>query len=183
MSQEPPPLHVLRRSTTLTVLDRYRQEFGTPEGGLDTSYAGSMWHIIALSHLIIGDLEAMLKGSDLSAADMFVMGVMLVEDDKKLRPSDIARVLSLTAAAVSIRIGKLESVGLVERRFDGQDRRIVRLGLTSAGVELIRTFLAKVAQESSFARALSKIAPDGGSALENLLRALNLEMERHVVKT
>lgn len=164
----------------MTVLERYRREYGTPEGGLDTSYAGSMWHIIALSHLIMGDLEAMLKGSDLSAADMFVMGVMLIENDKRLRPSDIARVLSLTAAAVSIRIGKLESAGLVERQHDGQDRRIVRLGLTPVGTELVRVFLARVAKESSFARALSKIAPDGGSALETLLRALNMEMDRHV---
>lgn len=182
MPQEPPPPAVLRRSTTKTVLERYRREFGTPKDDLDTSYAGAMWHVIALSHLIMAEFEEMLKGSGLSAADMFVMGVMLIEDEKRMRPSDIARVLYLTPAAISIRIGKLENAGLVERHYDSQDRRNVRLRLTSAGADLIRTYLSKVAKESSFAHAFSKMAPDGRSVLEDMLLTLTQEMERHTIK-
>lgn len=165
------------------LIERYKEKFQELQPDPDGVYAGSMWHIIALSHQILGNLDAMLRGEEeLSAADMFVMCVMFIAADRKLRPSDIARVLSVTQAAISLRVAKLESRGLVSRAADSEDRRTVRLSLAPRAVDMVRRFLADVSVNSLFARSLAKLETEDRSRLGALLEQLSREMARHVVQ-
>nr|WP_157034198.1 MarR family transcriptional regulator [Sphingomonas sp. Y57] len=166
------------------LIKRYKEKFQDLQPDPDGVYAGSMWHIIALSHQILGNLDAMLRGEEeeLSAADMFVMCVLFIAADRKLRPSDIARVLSVTQAAISLRVAKLESRGLVSRAGDSEDRRTVRLSLAPKAVDMVRRFLADVSVNSGFARSLAKLEAEDRAQLGSLLERLSTEMARHVVQ-
>lgn len=167
---------------------RYRELFG--DAGADgdagaegnAAYAGPLWHIIVVSHLILSDLESLLAGTDLSPADMFVLGVLLLDQDRALRPSDVARILSVTPAAISLRVAKLERLGLLRRSGGKPDRRIVLLQLTAQGIETIRVFLDRVGREGRFALALAKL--DGGEAseLERMLGVISREMDRYTIR-
>lgn len=174
--------HSPDRVDATTVIKRYKEKFRELQPDPDGAYAVSMWHIVALSHQILSNLESMLKGQELSAADMFVMCVMFIEDDQHLRPSDIARVLSVTQAAISLRIAKLESRGLVRRTADGDDRRTVRLILSPEAAGLVHRFLADVSVNSGFARSLAKLAPHDRARLGSLLEQVGAEMARHVIQ-
>ena len=173
------------RVTTVAASDlisRYRADFGTDGEANQTAHAGAMWHIIALAHLILAEIESLLGESGLSPADLFVLSVLLIERDRQLRPSDVAHILSVTPAALSQRLAKLEAKGLVERCGDGSDRRMVRLALTPAGQELARSLLARVGNEAQFSKALGKLDSDTRSELEATLSGLVHEMSRHVLR-
>jgi DNA-binding MarR family transcriptional regulator len=49
-------------------------------------------------------------------------------------PSELARLLVLSSGGVSQRLEKLEREGLVERRMSAEDRRVVDVHLTAAGL-------------------------------------------------
>lgn len=164
------------------LIDRFRQDFGATGEAMETAHAGSMWHIISLAHLIIGELESMLADSDLSPADLFVLGVLVIERDRKLRPSDVARILSVTPAAVSLRLRKLEMRGFVKRRGDEGDHRIVRIELTPMGAEQARSLLGRVGLESHFSHAVAKLDGTLRKNLEQALGDLSRAMERHVIR-
>ena len=54
-----------------------------------------------------------------------------------LTPSDLARTLMLSAAAMTNRLDRLESAGHVDRRLDPSNRRSILVSLTPAGRELV----------------------------------------------
>lgn len=164
------------------LIDKFRGSLGQLGEDVDPAHAGVMWHIISLGHLITGELEGMLRGTGLSAADAFVLGVMAIEHDHNLRPSDIARILSVTPAAISLRIAKLEQAKLVDRMVDPSDRRAARLTLSPEGAALFREFSGKFAREGNFARALGKLPPEHRVLLEDLLSRLSQELDRYIVK-
>jgi len=55
----------------------------------------------------------------------------------ELTPSELLATMMLTSGAITKRIDKLESIGLVERRADPSDGRGVRVRLTPAGRERV----------------------------------------------
>ncbi|MCX7864673.1 MAG: MarR family transcriptional regulator [Novosphingobium sp.] len=174
--------HMPRRAKTKSASDlitRYRADFGVGDQAIETAHAGAMWHIIALSHLMLGEMENLLRPSNLSPADLFVLAVLLIERGEHLRPSDVARILTITPAALSQRLGKLHTMGLLERREDGKDRRTVRLALTPRGEETTLALLRQVGGEARFSRALARLDSTQRNALEATLSALVREMDRH----
>lgn len=164
------------------LISRYRADFGTDGETNQTAHAAAMWHVIALAHLILAEIESLLAESGLSPADLFVLSVLLIERDRQLRPSDVAHILSVTPAALSQRLAKLEAKGFVVRCGDGRDRRIVRLALTPAGEEQARVLLARVGVEAHFSKALGGLDSERRSALETTLSGLVHEMSRHVLR-
>lgn len=71
--------------------------------------------------------DAGLHRSDLTAMDHISQAAVLGET---LGPGDVAKRMSLSPAAVTALVDRLESVGHLVRHRDGQDRRRVRLDLT-----------------------------------------------------
>ncbi|MBV8637973.1 MAG: MarR family transcriptional regulator [Candidatus Eremiobacteraeota bacterium] len=88
----------------------------------------------------------------------------------QLTPTELYREMMLTSGAMTNRIDKLESAGLVTRRPDPDDRRGTLVRLTAKGKALIDTATTKhVANEE---RLMSVLAPREQQQLNELLRKL-----------
>lgn len=170
------------RRTANHVIDKFVGEYGDKGAGFVTDHARSMWNIVALSHLIVGEIDAMLAKGKLSAADIFVMSVILIEQGGDLRPSDVARILFVTPAAISLRLAKLERQHLIRRTSVAGDKRAIRLTLTAEGEALVTDFLQRVGREGRFAKVVSEMADEKRGQLETLLEDLTYEMDRHVIR-
>ncbi|GAA4110408.1 MarR family transcriptional regulator [Knoellia locipacati] len=90
--------------------------------------------------------------------------------DFALTPSDLSEQTVVTSGAVTKRVDRLVTLGLVERRPSGTDGRSRLVALTPKGRELIdRAFTAHMANE---ARLLEVLSPAERAGLERGLLAL-----------
>lgn len=93
----------------------------------------------------------------------------------ELTPTQLYREMMLSSGAMTARIDRLESDGLVERRPDPDDRRGTRVRLTRKGAELIdRALVEHVANE---ARLLQPLDSTQRAQLSGLLRTLLSDLE------
>lgn len=93
-------------------------------------------------------------------------------DDGSLSVGDLARRLDLDAAAVSPLLKRLVAAGLVSRRRDGSDERVVRVYPTSQ-VDALRGALAEV---QSRVDCSTGVAPAEFSQLRETLNRLTQTM-------
>lgn len=59
----------------------------------------------------------------------------LLEERKKMKPSDLIPYLATTPAAVTMLLDRMEKAGLITRERDLEDRRIVWISITDKGRE------------------------------------------------
>jgi DNA-binding MarR family transcriptional regulator len=72
-------------------------------------------------------------------------------------PSELARLLVLSSGGVSQRLERLEREGLVERRVSTEDRRVVLVHLTEAGLDTLDRLIDEyMAHEEAMLRGLSE---------------------------
>ncbi|MFF3671459.1 MarR family winged helix-turn-helix transcriptional regulator [Microtetraspora malaysiensis] len=93
----------------------------------------------------------------------------------ELTPSRLARETFASGAAVTKRVRVLEREGLVARRVDGRDRRVVHLSLTERGRELIDRLLPE--QLALEAALLSGLDPERQDRLAAALGELLVTLE------
>ena len=88
----------------------------------------------------------------------------------ELTPGGLLKSAMVTSGAITNRLDKLERKGLVERRPDPDDRRMVRVRLTPEGLELVdRVVVLHVANEE---RMLAALDEEDRRALDRALRRL-----------
>jgi DNA-binding MarR family transcriptional regulator len=88
----------------------------------------------------------------------------------ELSPTALFRILCLSSGAMTNRLDRLESRGLVQRRPDPEDRRAIVVGLTPAGREIVdRTVVDMLA---GGAKLLAGLSAEEQTTLANLLRKL-----------
>lgn len=162
-------------------LDRGKQFFGQAVPGIDTGYFGPMWHMLAIAQIVWRDIDDIAADYGVSGSDIFVLCSLLIEEERSPRPTDIARMLFLTAAAISIRVAKLSKAGLVERVAAPEDHRAVHLCVTDKGRELTLAAMRRIAETCSFARAFRSLEEPDSTDLEALLRTMHAAMERDFV--
>ena len=88
----------------------------------------------------------------------------------ELSPTALFRILCLSSGAMTNRLDRLESRGLVHRRPDPEDRRAIVVGLTPAGRELVDATVGDMLAEG--AKLLAGLTDDEQTTLANLLRKL-----------
>lgn len=162
-------------------LDRGKHYFREAVPGMDTDYFGSMWHALAIAQIVWRDIDDIAAGYGVSGSDIFVLASLLIEEERSPRPTDIARMLFVTAAAISIRVAKLSKSGLVERVPAPEDQRTVHLRVTARGRDLTLSAMDRIARTCSFARAYRGLTETDSAGLETLLRTLHAAMERDFV--
>jgi DNA-binding MarR family transcriptional regulator len=87
----------------------------------------------------------------------------------------------LTRAGMSVRLYRLEAAGLISRIYDSEDRRVVNVALTEAGMELIDNVVeAHLAQE---AWLMAELDTSEQNALAGLLSRLDHSVIRNVPGT
>ncbi|TDU04639.1 DNA-binding MarR family transcriptional regulator [Streptomyces sp. 846.5] len=108
--------------------------------GLDTAPMALIGRLNRCSALLQQATDAPLIDAGLTRSEFDVLGT-LRRVDRDLTPSRLARETFSSGAAVTKRVRLLAERGLVERRQDARDRRVVHLSLTDEGRALIDRLL------------------------------------------
>ncbi|GGP10973.1 MarR family transcriptional regulator [Nonomuraea glycinis] len=127
--------------------------------------------ISRLSRLLERELRDLFAAHGLESFEFDVLATLRRSGAPyELTAGALLKAAMVTSGAITNRIDKLETKGLVQRVRDSGDRRTVRIRLTERGLELIDELLAvHVANE---ARLLSGLGPADRDHLIALLRGL-----------
>ncbi|WP_069169760.1 MarR family winged helix-turn-helix transcriptional regulator [Streptomyces griseus] len=114
--------------------------------------------------------DAPLRAAGLTRAEFDLLGA-LRRSNRELTPGELARETFSSGAAVTKRIRALQDSGLIDRRGDARDRRVVHLGLTAEGRGLVDRLLPEqLAYERSVLSGLDASTREGlGGQLSELL--------------
>ncbi|WP_151772534.1 MarR family winged helix-turn-helix transcriptional regulator [Streptomyces abyssomicinicus] len=118
--------------------------------------------------------DAPLRRPGLTRPEFELLGA-LRRTGRELTPGDLARETFSSGAAVTKRLKQLTERGLVERRADARDRRVVLVRLTEAGRELVDAVLPE--QLSFEADVLSGLDAQERHLLAELLGKLLTQLE------
>jgi DNA-binding MarR family transcriptional regulator len=117
---------------------------------LDTAPMALIGRLNRCSALLQQAADAPLIGAGLTRTEFDVLGT-LRRVDRDLTPGRLARETFSSGAAITKRVRQLADRGLVERRPDARDRRVVHLTLTDEGRALIDRLLP---EQLAYERAL-----------------------------
>ena len=106
---------------------------------------------------IVRRLDAGIGGHHgLGFSELRLLRALAAAPEQRLRPTDLASELEITASGVTRAILPLEKRGIVKREPDPQDARASRVSLTAAGRSLAEQASATAAEASAkFMRRLS----------------------------
>ncbi len=107
--------------------------------------------------------QAVTRNSTLSHTAFFALAVL--GEEGALTHREVADHCWISPGTLTPVIDALERDGLLQRRRDSRDRRIVRLHITPGGTETLRTTWAAVAAE------FRRIVPELGADEERLVRS------------
>jgi DNA-binding MarR family transcriptional regulator len=89
--------------------------------------------------------QSSIDGLTQSEYELLVMLVISLDKDKTASTvTEISNLLKITPAGVTHLINPLEQAGYIERLQDPNDRRIVRIGLTSKGTQVAEALISEV---------------------------------------
>jgi DNA-binding MarR family transcriptional regulator len=94
----------------------------------------------AVSIEIDARMESLLQTKGLSEGKFFVISFLLIQElrgQPEARPSEIAESLGVTRATITGLLDGLERAGLVKRRHDFDDRRMVLVSMTEEAMRLL----------------------------------------------
>jgi DNA-binding MarR family transcriptional regulator len=99
--------------------------------------------------LMLGQLEAVVAGSDITATQWVVL--MHLREGLAINATDLCSQLRHDSGALTRIIDQLEARGLVQRERSREDRREVQLRLTQAGTATLALLLPAVIDKLNFA--------------------------------
>jgi DNA-binding MarR family transcriptional regulator len=147
--------------------------------GLDVGHFGPMWHVMKVAQLVETDLNRISGRHGLSIADFHLLGALMMDAEKPLRPTDLALALNVSNAALTARIRKLADKGLVVGKPGQDDRRVTFLHLTALGSRTVLAIGAAIEREGHFVRYFRGLPPADQQALDRIMGGLHTLMDRH----
>ncbi|MGO8695387.1 MAG: MarR family winged helix-turn-helix transcriptional regulator [Rectinemataceae bacterium] len=96
-----------------------------------------------INALFVRNVENILSPEGITVQQAMTLKT-LKEQDQMCRMSDLAAMRFLTPAAATGIVDRLIHLGLVERKFDDNDRRVILLALTPRGEAALSTLDAKI---------------------------------------
>lgn len=124
--------------------------------------------IVRLRRVKMATREHLLGKVDLSESQMHAL--MALHEAPSGTTGDIAKLLCVTSGAATQTVETLVRRGLIERRHDPIDRRIVRLGLTAEGSQLTTSIVEN--RRRYFYQLLAQLEPAEVSAVMKALKTL-----------
>ena len=109
------------------------------------------------------------------AGQQFVLASLWHEDG--LTPAELARRVGTSPPTITRMVARMEGSGLLERRSDSGDRRLVRVFLTSRGRELEGVLNKELSELSKV--ALDGLSPTERSDLVRNMRTVRENLERN----
>ena len=146
--------------------------------GLDVRHFGPMWHVMKVAQLVETDLNRIAGQHGLSIADFHLLGALMMDAEKPMRPTDLALALNVSNAALTARIRKLADKGLVVGE-KGGDRRVTVLRLTAKGSDVVLAIGAAIEREGHFVRYFRGLPDADQGALGRIMGELHTLMDRH----
>jgi DNA-binding MarR family transcriptional regulator len=165
----------VKRDQVDQVLEQWEEE--RPDLDVSSMEIGS--RILRLSKHIRNHMKDALAPFQLDPWGFDVLAALRREGEPfAMSPTELRRAAILTSGAMTNRIDRLEHLGLVERVPDPEDRRGVKVHLTSAGQQLIDE--AVVSRLEAADELVSNLTAAERRTLADLLRKLLLviPMER-----
>ena len=152
-------------------VDQVLAQWSERRPDLDASPMAVMGRLKRLAQLVDGELRRNFAAHDLDSASFDVLATLRRSNaEHSLTPAGLMRSSMVTSGAITQRLDRLESRGLVTRTPSETDGRGVRVTLTEAGLKLIDAVLPDhVATENRLLEALS--GPER-EALADTLRTL-----------
>jgi len=122
-----------------------------------------------ISPLFARYLENIVSAEGITAHQAMTLK-MLKDQDRMCKMSDIATMQFLTPAAATGIVDRLILLGLVERKFDEGDRRVILLALTSAGEKMLVVVERRL--QDTMQRFLDRVSESDRAASLRLFRKL-----------
>lgn len=157
-------------------VDQLREEWGSERPDLDVSGLGVTNRISLLCKVLSREDSKALGRLGLAtwAADV-LLALRRQGSPYQLTPTDLRKVTLLTSGAMTTRLDRLESAGLVRRHADRQDRRSIRVALTESGIALAdQAIAARLARVETI---LAPLSEEEREAAATLLRKLLVAAE------
>ncbi|MEM8705948.1 MAG: MarR family transcriptional regulator [Actinomycetota bacterium] len=138
--------------------------------GMDPTTFRAMFGIFRLGARMFNDLESSVhKPAGWSLAGFRVMFLLWVGGP--MESHEIARLAGLSRAAISSAVNTLERDGLVDRRRESEDRRVVTVYLTDDGSSRLEA--AYRTQNEREQALLGDLSPDELATLTDLMRRVS----------
>ncbi|WP_455354806.1 MarR family winged helix-turn-helix transcriptional regulator [Streptomyces sp. SYSU K217416] len=156
-------------------VDRVLEQWGAERPDLDASPMAVIGRLRRLSRLIDTELRRTFAAHGLDAASFDVLATLRRSGPPyRLTPAELMRTAMVTSGAITQRLDRLESRGLVARTPSAVDGRVVHVALTDEGHALIdRALPDHIANEHRLLAALGTAERDAlADALRNLLESL-----------
>jgi DNA-binding MarR family transcriptional regulator len=159
------------RETEPDIVDRHMDDWTREFPGMDVATEGLVERIQKLARYFERTLGETAREFGLTIQDWELLSSLRrVGPPYRLSPSRLASDLMLSSGAMTARLDRLERSGLVRRRPDPDDRRAVRVELTTKGRETWGAAVdVQAAKEHRIAAALSEKEKE---TLNGLLRRL-----------
>ncbi|WP_235032113.1 MarR family winged helix-turn-helix transcriptional regulator [Actinacidiphila yanglinensis] len=132
--------------------------------------AGAKEGVLRSAGAVYGLLATLLRHSsrDLSLTSLATLSTLSRTGPRRI--TDLAAVEGVTQPSVTTLVTNLERAGLVERRSDPADRRVVLVALTDAGADYIHT--RRRSSVEVFSALIELLPPDEAAALAAAVPAL-----------
>ncbi len=158
-------------------LDRFlaRLDVLPPEVEIDREVEGLVGRMNAIVRRIKRAQDETLAGHDLTSADWHMLTALRLADGRRSSPGALTAELEVSSGAMTSRLDRLESAGLVRRLPDPADRRGVIVELTDAGLAAWDTAASDQGRREAF--FASALTGDEQRRLNALLRKLLLAFE------
>lgn len=152
-------------------VDLVLEQWAEQRPDLDASPMGVIGRLSRLSLLFDGELRRNFARYDLDRASFDVLATLRRSNaEHSLTPAGLMRSSMVTSGAISQRLDRLETRGLVKRAPSETDGRGVQVTLTEEGLRLIDDVLP--AHLETEHRLLEGLSPTEREQLAGILRAL-----------
>jgi DNA-binding MarR family transcriptional regulator len=157
------------------LVDKVCEQWGQVKPDLDTSGMAVVSRVLRVASLLRRMSEDLLAEYGLNRAEFDVL--CAVRRNHALSPGQITREMLSSGAAVTKRVDRLESLGLVVREKGERDRRVVRVRITEQGIALLDELLPR--QLGAERVALDGFSPKQRDQLAGLLSTMLETVEGH----
>lgn len=158
-------------------VDEILSQWSAERPELDTSSLGVVVRVMALNKLFAREATAALEALNMELFEYDVLSALRRQGEPFALPATrLARETGLSAGAMTNRIDRLESRGLVDRQHDRSDRRSVVVSLTSTGKRLIDNAIQLRLDAAD--EGLRSVGTDERAQLAALLRKVCISAEQ-----
>lgn len=157
-------------------VDGLVEQWAVERPELDTSGLRLSARIVRLQRFLDQASQAVVSDFGLQLGELNVLAALRrAGTPYELTPTDLYRGLLVSSGAMTNRLDRLEEDGLVTRVPDPDDRRRIKVALTSRGAELIDRAMDE--QTALLRGAFAGIDDEQRDDLERLLRSVLVKLE------